>query len=180
MSTDGFPRHFAGIEARAPQGVVPGPQLADVGAEEAVVFVIGMRVNRWRRVRSWLPVVRAMPGMLAELAEHPEDGLLHARTYWSGRVVMVLQYWRSVEDLGRYARSAQRRHAPAWAAFNASAAPGNGDVGIFHETYVVPADSIESRYANTPPVGLAAAYATMPRVGGWRRTRAEERVTTDA
>src|SRR3712207_1972886 len=103
MSSDTFPRHFAGIEHRAPRGVVPGPQIAALDTEEAVVFVIGMRVNRWRRVRSWLPVARAMPRMLAELAEHPEDGLLHACSYWSGRTFLVLQYWRSAEDLGRYA-----------------------------------------------------------------------------
>ena len=76
MSTVAFPRHFAGVEERAPQGVVPGHQVADVGEEEAVLFVIGMRVNRWRRVRSWLPVVRAMPGMLAELVTLPEAGVV--------------------------------------------------------------------------------------------------------
>lgn len=58
-----------------------------------MVFLIGMRINRLRKVRSWWGAFVGMPRMLAELAKHPEDGLLHARTFWSGRTFMVVQYW---------------------------------------------------------------------------------------
>ncbi len=37
-----------------------------------VVFMIGMRINILWKVGTWLPVVRAMPRMLRELARHPE------------------------------------------------------------------------------------------------------------
>ena len=170
------PRPYVGVEEKAPTGVLPGQQTADVGSDEAVVFVIGMRINRLRRVRSWWPVFVAMPQMLKELDEHPEDGLLHARTYLSGRQFMVLQYWRSAEALGRYAKDPARAHAPAWAAFNTSGAAATGDVGIFHETYVVPRDAIESRYANMPSTGLAAAFAALPRSRRKRRTNADDRL----
>ena len=112
--------------------------------------------------------------MLAEDARHPEDGLLHARSFWSGRVLMVVQYWESAEKLGHYARNAERAHAPAWAAFNRAAA-GTGDVGIFHETYVVPREGVETLYANLPALGLAAAHGAVPRPGR-RSRRAERRV----
>jgi hypothetical protein len=168
------PRPYLGVADRVPEGVVPAQQVAAVAEDEAVVFLIGMRINRLRRVRSWLPAFTAMPRMLAELAKHPEDGLLHARTFWSGRTVLVVQYWRSAEELGRYARNAERAHAPAWSAFNKAAA-ASGDVGIFHETYTVPREGIETLYANMPAFGLAAAHAVIPRE---RRsvTRAQRRM----
>jgi hypothetical protein len=39
--------------------------------------------------------------------------------------------------LGAFARDASAGHAPAWRLCNRDAA-GTGDVGIFHETYLVP------------------------------------------
>jgi hypothetical protein len=170
------PRPYDGVEEKAPDGVIAGQQMADVATDEAVVFVIGMRINRLRKIRSWWPVFVGMPAMLKELEENPEEGLLHARSYFSGRQLMVLQYWRSAEDLGRYAKDMSRAHAPAWAAFNKSAATATGDVGIFHETYVVPRDGIETRYANMPATGLAAAFAALPRSQRKRRTKADDRL----
>jgi hypothetical protein len=40
-------------------------------------------------------------------------------------------------------------HLSAWKAFN-KAIGGNGDVGIRHETYVVPPGNIETLYRNMP------------------------------
>lgn len=155
---------------------MPGQWVAEPGEDETVVFVIGMRINRWRRLWSWLPVFVAMPRMIRELRSDPESGLLDARTFWSGRVFLVKQHWASAEQLGRYARDAQRLHAPAWARWNKSRTPSSGDVGIFHETYVVPRDGIETRYANITAIGLAAAHAAVPRGQRRRRSRAERRV----
>ncbi len=160
---------------RAPDGVQTGPWVAQSPKETVVVFLIGMRVNRWRRVRSWWPAFVAMPRMLAELQQRPEAGLLAARTYWSGRSFLSVQYWRSAEQLGRYARDPGLAHQPAWSRHNRRAA-ATGDVGIWHETYVVPAASIESLYANMPPFALGRALGTVPRTRA-RRTRAQELVS---
>jgi hypothetical protein len=113
-----------------------------------------------------------MPRMLRELGERPDAGLLGAQTYWAGRNFLVVQYWRSAEHLGRFARDPAMQHQPAWAAFNKATASG-GDVGIWHETYVVPAASIESLYGNMPPHGLGAAVGTEPR-GTHARTVAQD------
>ena len=156
------PRAYAGAARRAPRGVAGGSFCADLIGDEAVLFVIGMRVNRWRKLRSWLPTFVAMPRMLRELSAEAHSPLLHVRTYWSGRVFLTLQYWRSVEELGAYARDSSRLHAPAWARFNRTAA-ASSDIGIFHETYRVTADSFESLYGNMPPFGLAAAQQLVPR-----------------
>ena len=132
-----------------------------VGGQDVVVFLIGMRINRFRAFRQWWPVFVAMPRMLRELAARPELGLLHAQSYLSGRTLQVVQYWRSVEDLHAYSRASDREHLPAWRAFNRRAR-GNSAVGIFHETYVVPASAQESIAVNMPPHGLLAAIGAEP------------------
>lgn len=115
--------------------VIIGRQTATVD-DDVVVFLIGMRINRLRRVRSWLPAFRAMPRMLRELATDPSLGLLGVHSFWAGRTILAVQYWRSFEDLERFARSKDHDHLPAWQEFN-RLVRDNGDVGIFHETYRV-------------------------------------------
>ena len=134
---------------------------AELDAQERILFLVGMRINRLRSVRSWVPVFAAMPRMLRELESQPELGMLGARNYVSGRVIMALQYWRSVEDLHRYARAPENLHLPAWKAFHRKAA-GSGAVGIFHETYRITAGSFETVYSGMPTFGLAAATQHVP------------------
>ena len=73
--------------------------------DDVVVFIIGMRINRLRRIRSWLPAFQAMPRMLRELGADPDLGLLHVQSFWAGRVIMGVQYWRSFEQLEAFARA---------------------------------------------------------------------------
>jgi hypothetical protein len=169
------PRPYVGAEEAAPAGVLGGSRTAVVPEREVVVFLIGMRFNRFRKVRSWWPTFVGMPRMLRELADHPDAGLLGARTYWSGRNLLVVQYWQSLEQLGRYARDPQMLHQQAWVRHNRRAA-ATGDVGIWHETYQAPADHIESLYGNMPAFGLGAALGTVARGAGRRRTRAQDRM----
>ena len=132
---------------------------------EVVVFLIGMRINRLWKVWKWLPVLNAMPRMLKELSARPELGMLHARSGLSGpREFAVVQYWKSAAHLQAYAHAARHAHLPAWQAFNARVGT-NGDVGIWHETYVVPAGHRESVYANMPRYGLGLAGAVFPAKG---------------
>lgn len=144
--------------ARTPSrtpGTGAQPRVTASADETAVVFLIGMRINRLRHVHRWLPVVGAMPRMLREL-ERADLGLLDARTYVSGRVLLVVQYWASFEALESYARAADHEHLPAWRAFNRRVRAGDS-VGIYHETYVVPPAAREAVYVHMPLHGLAAA-----------------------
>ncbi len=153
-------------------GVLAGRRTAEPGSrEEVVVFLIGMRINRIWQFWRWAPVLAAMPAMIVELAKDPSRGLLgRPRTFCSGRVVMVVQYWNSFHDLERYARDPKAQHLPAWRSFNRKVR-GNGSVGIFHETYCVRATDAESVYVNMPPFGLAAATSAVE-VGAGRRSAA--------
>jgi hypothetical protein len=131
---------------------------------EFVVFLIGMRINKLWKWWQWLPVARAMATMLSELARQPELGMLSARTVFGLRNLMVLQYWKSAAHLHGYAHSAAVAHLPAWQAFN-KAVGSNGDVGIWHETYVVSPGHSESFYLNMPRYGLGLAGAVFPAKG---------------
>jgi len=120
--------------------------------EPVVVFMIGMRVNRWWKVRQWLRTALAMPRMLRELGEHPELGLLGGQS-WFGRTTILVSYWKSVDHLFAYAKMRNADHLPAWRAFNKHIGT-NGDVGIWHETYIVQPGAYESIYVNMPEFGL--------------------------
>ncbi|MFE0045376.1 DUF4188 domain-containing protein [Streptomyces albireticuli] len=139
-----------------------------------VVFLIGMRINRWRAVRHWLPAFLAMPRMVQELRRDKDSGLLAARRLSGGpRVFTMVQYWESREKLLAYASAADKEHRPAWAAFNRRARGARGLVGIWHETFVVPAGSVESLYSGMPVEGLGEAFGVEP--VGRRGERAAER-----
>jgi hypothetical protein len=149
--------------------IFKGRQTANIDGD-FVVFMIGMRINRLLFFHRWLPVIRAMPRMLAELSAQPELGMLHARSFLSGRTVMVVQYWRSFDLLHAYAHAKDRAHLPAWAEFNRKVG-GNGSVGIFHETYLVSAGNFECVYVNMPQFGLARAGEMTQAIGRMQDAR---------
>ena len=132
-----------------------------------VVFLIGMRVNRPWKVHKWLPVALAMPRMLRELARHPESGFLGV----SNGFPTIVQYWRSFEHLERYARSHEHAHWPAWVTFNKKVRMASGDVGIWHETYLVRAGEYETVYGAMPRYGLALAGRHFPAAGAREAAR---------
>jgi Domain of unknown function (DUF4188) len=133
----------------------PGRYSAELEGD-FVVFLIGMRLNRPWTVHRWWPVFAGMRCMPAELARHPERGLLGAGTGLLHGGPAVVQYWRSFEHLERFARDSGDLHLPAWRWFH-RAVKGSGDVGIWHETYLVRAGGYETIYGGMPRVGLAAA-----------------------
>jgi Domain of unknown function (DUF4188) len=72
-----------------------------------------------------------------------------------------VQYWRSFEDLERYARRPDAEHLPAWKRFN-TRVRNSPAVGIWHETFRVRAGEYEAIYGNMPRVGLAAVGEHVP------------------
>jgi hypothetical protein len=126
-----------------------------------VVFLIGMRINKPWKVHKWLRVFLAMPRMLKELSARPESGFLGAMT----SLGVIVQYWRSFDHLEAYARSQDHAHWPAWVAFNRYVGSTSGDVGIWHETYLVRAGEYETLYGSMPPTGLGKASRLAPVAG---------------
>jgi hypothetical protein len=140
--------------------VIEGRQTAAYD-KELVVFLIGLRVNKLRAWRQWLPVAKAMGPMLRELTADPDSGMLGFRSFFGLRTTTMLQYWESAEKLQAFANDPDRTHRPAWTEFYKLAYKGN-NVGIWHETYVVPAGNFETIYGNMPLLGLGTVSGVVP------------------
>lgn len=128
-----------------------------------VVFLIGMRINRFWKFHKWVPVATAMGRMISELMKKPESGFLGFESSGGIPPVMV-QYWKSFEHLEAYAKDRAGQHYPAWKAFN-QRIKSNGDVGIWHETYKVSAGNYECIYNNMPKYGLGKIGELVPASG---------------
>ncbi|CAG9622459.1 DUF4188 domain-containing protein [Sutcliffiella rhizosphaerae] len=137
----------------------PGRYTITDNNEDIVVFVIGMRINKWWAMHKWLPVLMAMPPMIRELYMNKELGCLSMENFSRLRTTLLIQYWQSEKHLMAYARG--QKHLKAWADFNKKV--GNNDaVGIYHETYIVPKGNYESIYGNMPKFGLGKVMGTTP------------------
>jgi hypothetical protein len=134
---------------------------------EFVVFIIGLRINKWWKIHKWLPVMRAMPRMLEELKARPESGFLGHEQL----IGCMIQYWRSFEQLERYARNRDARHWPAQLAFNSKVGYSSGDVGIWHETYLVGPGRYEAIYGGMRAFGLGKVGRLVPATGARESAR---------
>ena len=136
-------------------------------------FVIGMRINHFHKVGKWLPVFRVRWGRCwgSSIAQ-PRERLSGHRipcyaicARWcccnTGAILTALE---------AYARAREQKHWPAWTAFN-KAIGSDGTVGIFHETYVVPAHASETVYANMVPFGLGKVSGVVPATGSRNEAR---------
>jgi hypothetical protein len=129
--------------------------------DDVVVFLIGMRLNKPWKIWKWWFVFTAMPRMLRELSKNPDLGLLHVQGgLLSGNPLQVC-YFKSLDHLYRFAKDPTLTHLEPWREFNRKVSD-SGDVGIWHETYLVSPDRAENVYGNMPPWGLAAATSAVP------------------
>lgn len=105
-------------------------------------------------------------------------GLLGARTHFGFPNILVVQYWRSFKELVTYAGNKNATHLPAWRDFNRRIS-SNGDVGIWHETYRIPAGHYEAVYNHMPVYGLGQIFPLEPasghRASAVARMHAEQR-----
>ncbi|GAA4594659.1 hypothetical protein BJY16_001386 [Actinoplanes octamycinicus] len=145
--------------------------------EPIALFLVGMRINRWRSLRSWLPVMFAMPGMLRELAADPESGLLGYQLLGGPglRQVTLIQYWRRAGDIRAFAHDSGRLHRPAQDRFWKRYFAGNGAVGIWHEMFSVQKGAYQCLYGDMPATGVGAVRGLQPVVpkgehGGYQPT----------
>ncbi|MDQ1661800.1 MAG: hypothetical protein QOJ68_1780 [Blastococcus sp.] len=137
------------------------------GAEidgDFVVFLIGPRPNK-----PWLALKilgdlgeprRGMKAMLDDLMAHPEKGLLGYRMGYP----VIVQYWRSFEQLEAFARDPGDLHRPTWLAWFRR--DRRGRTGIWHETFLVRAGEYEAVYHDVPEAGLAVAGRVVPTPDG--------------
>ena len=134
-----------------------------------VVFLIGMRINKLWKITKWLPPFLAMPRMIKELEKLPSEdtGFLGH----NGIGFTTIQYWRSFDHLEAYARAQENKHFPAWTAFNKRMKNARGDVGIWHETYLVKSGQYEAIYSGMPEYGLGRVSKLVPATGNRNEAR---------
>lgn len=137
-----------------------------------VVFLIGMRINNFWAFRKWLPVARAMPPMLRDLYAHPEKGFLGGTFAVTAGGPLLVQYWRSFEDLERFARDPADPHLSAWKRFYQSLKDEDPSVGVWHETYLIEPGHYEAVYSKMPRFGLASVMEHVPATGRRHTARA--------
>ena len=140
------------------------------GNRAFVLFRIGMRFNGLRGIVPALRTFAEMPFMLAEQRSNPDIGMLATSVSLSWPVIAITQYWRSFDELERYALASAGKHTRAMRWFNKLGRSSEG-TGIWHETYRIEPGTYESIYANMPPYGLAAAIGHEPIVPAKARAR---------
>ncbi len=126
-----------------------------------VVFIIGARFNRWWKVPKYAWFLSTMSKMLAEVAAKPESGFLGCEPLG---LTTNVQYRRSFDHLIAYSGSRDQTHYPYWVKFNREIG-SNGDIGIWHETFLVRAGEYQCVYNNVPLRGLAKASTHIDAVG---------------
>ncbi len=123
------------------------------GVEELCLVRLGIQVRKLSAVPYAFRLKRAIERD-AVAARTSGAGLLDSITYSiSWNHFGVLQYWRSFDDLEAW--SHRSPHAEWWRVA-AERLRTKQDFGIYHETFLVPRDRIESIYMNTLPTGLLA------------------------
>jgi Domain of unknown function (DUF4188) len=144
-----------------------------------VVFLIAAKPNSFRFLRFLkdLGGARGMQKMLDHLVAHPEKGLLGYDMYGVGG--LVVQYWRSFEQLEAFARNTDDPHTAVWRNY-VRRTRSSSRTGIWHETYLVRAGEYEAVYANMRPTGLAKASGVKSIAGESRARERLGRVTVSA
>lgn len=128
--------------------------------------LVARRVSAWRYLRRLgSEVEREAAGAIRSGA-----GLLHSERFAIGwRHLGFLQYWAGFGALDAWSRRAP--HADWWRGA-VERMRSRGDLGVYHEAFVVPRDRVESIYLDCPPVGLSA-FGTLAEPVGPRTTAAQ-------
>lgn len=130
-------------------------------SEPLALFLVGMRIHKPLRIRTWWPAFTAMSRMLRQLQSDPDLGLLAATLSYTPHPLLV-QYWQSAKHVERFARDPNLSHRPAWKAFNRLSKHESEVMGLWHELYVIEPATTRSLYRNMPRIGLAAATDHIP------------------
>ncbi len=120
--------------------------------EELCFVRFGIQCRRWS---AWLLMRRLLNNVDRALVEavRVKAGLLHSERWWSGPLHSgFLQYWSSFDALESW--SHQPPHADWWRDL-VHRSRLRGDLGVYHEAFLVPRARMESIYLNCTNTGLA-------------------------
>jgi hypothetical protein len=135
---------------------------------ELCLVRVGLQ-DRGFRARAYAArLLRALDREAAE-ARASAAGLLHSERFVIGRGHRgVLQYWQSFDALEAWSR--RPPHAEWWREA-VERMRTRGDFGVYHETFLVPRDRVESIYLECAPAGLAVFGTIAEPVGPMTTSR---------
>ncbi len=120
--------------------------------EELCLVRLGLVV---RKLRAWpiaVRLARAIDRAAGEAIVSKVGLLSSERVRFDWRHFGVLQYWSSFDALDAW--SHRPPHSDWWREA-LERMRKQGDLGVYHETFLVPRAGVESIYLDCPPVGLA-------------------------
>lgn len=121
-----------------------------------------MRLNTLRALPHWLAANWKIAKMFKELESDPDSGFLGYTPIFLGlRKGAAMQYWRSLEDLRRFATDPNGSHVSAWKWYNEETDP-DGGLGFWAEIYVIDGDSFETFFRNVPAIGVGKFAEMVP------------------
>lgn len=152
----------AGSEKASPFGSTP----ADKGV---VVFHLGARFLHPLGASSPLAkefIAQFTTGHKDLLTRAKEYGCLGGTTLRGGdsesnNTFLTVYYFRDFEGLNKFAHDPLHRKAWDWYHRDFAKKGGYSHIGIFHETFCVPAGAWETIYINMPPVLMGAGSAAV-------------------
>lgn len=120
---------------------------------ELCLIRLGFVAHRWTALGYARRLARDIDAAAAA-ARRDDAGLLHSERFALGlRHHGVLQYWRSFEALDAWSH---RPPHSEWWRDAVDRMRRKGDFGLYHETYLIPRQQVESIYLDCPgPIGLA-------------------------
>ncbi|CAB9527548.1 expressed unknown protein [Seminavis robusta] len=139
------------------QRVLKGRKAA-IRSGDFVVFLIGARANNdFDPYYQWMG--DSMAKMWKELEDNPDLGCLSTEYYFGPTGHLTVQYWKSLDDLNRYARNMSNKHAGPWANLMAKGRMSS-DYGFWHEAFEVKEGKYDAIYVNMPPIHLGNAIGS--------------------
>ncbi|WP_435194658.1 monooxygenase family protein [Natronomonas sp. EA1] len=127
-----------------------GRHVADTDGD-FVIYINGMRLNTLRALPRWIRASRETAKIFKRLEADPDSGFLGYHPAFMGLPKgAAIQYWRSLEDLRRFANDPGDLHVPAWLWYNET---DDGGLGFWAELYVIEAGNCETFYRSIEPTG---------------------------
>jgi len=151
--------------------IFPGRYSAQISSqieEPFILLFLGIRINNFLLFWKWIPTVLASLPMVYSLVRHRAAGFLGGQAFLFLPGIGIIQFWRSFDDLERFARNKHLPHLKGWRWYN-KAIGATGSVGLWHEVYLVQPGDHEAMYDNMPVFGLAIGAKHIP--VGERRDR---------
>lgn len=113
--------------------------------------------------REWMELDWSEPYRLDQRLEaSPDSGFLGYTPIFLGlRKGAAMQYWRSLEDLQRFATDPNGSHVPVWKWYNEEVDSDEG-LGFWAELYIIDDDSFKTFFRNVPPTGVGKFARMIP------------------